>query len=254
MYTDVALDHILIKLTDYYNKVDRLYRVFLYKDVPISHIRLHKPYHEDIYTYLLSNKGPGKARNIPIIDKLIETVIISNNIIDQAELANILRDINVDKDDEIIRDSIINMVLIRLFSEQLVKNENKKFNDPIIVSNNNQYIVDIHPGKTRTSALEYLFLKDKKEYYVDVIFYYHRHGPKGFLIDKEYVEINSATEFVNAYGYTNILDLKAAMKNMTGQLVNDNNKYYISKGLDIDIFDFLHNLVDLRSTIDKIWQ
>lgn len=254
MHSDGAIDHIVLKLIKYFGITARPYKIFLYKDIPISHIRLHKPYYEDPFNYLLAEKGPGKDRILPIIDKIINAVIINNDIIiEQSKLSNILRDINIHEDDVIIRDSIINMAFIQLFSEQLDKIENKKFNDPIIVSNNNQHILNIHPGKTRTSALEYLFLKDKKEYYVDAIFYYNIHGPKGFLIDKEYVEINSITGFINAYGYENIIEFKTALKNMTIDLVKDNDdRYYISKGLDIENFAFLNRLLDFRDRIAKI--
>jgi hypothetical protein len=140
---------------------------------------------------------------------------------------------SLSNDDIDILKTITQLLRNLVFADEL--DENEKFIDPIKVSMNENNILSIHPGKKRVGVLEYLFLKNKKEYYVDVILYKSKmagasNNYDGFLIDKEYTTIKTLDDFSRVYGYKSISDFLLDIKNVKVAVCIDSmNHYYLNK-------------------------
>jgi hypothetical protein len=105
--------------------------------------------------------------------------------------------------------------------------------------------------------MEYLFLKNKKEYYVDVIFYKSKmadisSNSDGFLIDKEYVKIQSLNDFVKAYNYKSISDFLADLiKDKITVLLDPMNHYYLNKHTIIPKEKFINKFPKILQMVNS---
>lgn len=210
----------------------------LYRNVPISHIRVSNPKRnyirdEEYYIQYFQSLSIEKVTTLlGILNEALNTNSIFT-VEEEDELLKLPCITSLSNDDIDIIKNITQLLRTLVFAEEL--DENEKFIDPIKVSMNEHNMLSIHPGKKRVGVLEYLFLKNKKEYYIDAIFYKSKQADKsnnydGFLIDKEYTTIKTLDDFSKAYGYKSIADFLLDIKNVKVALCIDSmNHYYLNK-------------------------
>lgn len=210
----------------------------LYKNVPISHIRVSNPERnyirdEEFFIQYFQSLSVEKVSSLlSILNDALNTNSIFT-VEEEVSLLNLPHIASMPNDDVDILKQIIQLLKNLVFVDEL--DENEKFTDPIKVSMNADNILSIHPGRKRVGVMEYLFLKNKKEYYIDVIFYKSKEAEKsnnydGFLIDKEYTTIKNLDDFSKAYGYKSIADFLLDIKNVKVALCIDSmNHYYLNK-------------------------
>jgi hypothetical protein len=231
--------HLVKDLSSYFsNPKNWNHQIRLYKNVPISHIRISNP-----------NRNPPKGeeyyiqyfQSLPIekITSLLSIlhVALNTNSIFTVEEENELLELpyiaSLPNEDIDILKNITSFLRTLVFADEVIENE--KFTDPIKASMDEHNVLSIHPGKKRVGVLEYLFLKNKKEYYIDVIFYKSKmadlsYNCDGFLIDKEYTVIKTLHDFSKAYGYKTIGNFFIDIKNMNVAVCRDSmDNYYLNK-------------------------
>lgn len=214
------------------------HHIRLYKNVPISHIRVGNPERNHIRDeeFFIQYFQSLSVEKVTTLLSILNDALNTNSIFtveEEVALLSLPYIASLSNDDIDILKQIIQLLKNLVFIDEL--DENEKFIDPIKVSMNDNNILSIHPGKKRVGVLEYLFLKNKKEYYIDVIFYKSKEAEKsnnydGFLIDKEYTNIKSLDDFSKAYGYKSIADFLLDVKNMNVSVCLDSfNHYYLNK-------------------------
>jgi hypothetical protein len=236
------------------------YYIRLYKNVPISHIRINNPnrnYTKSPDDFMLSFKSVPPKRILELIDNIVNSINKHNiNMFrNEPEFFNSVDTTTLNEDEIIITDDLINLARISVFSEDM--DEHERFRDPITVSLLDDKKLSVHPGKKRVSVLEYLFLKNKKEYYIDVIFYKSKdaevsNNHDGFLIDKEYTHIKTLDDFAKAYGYKTPIELIMDAKNMNVAVcVDSSNQYYLNKYISFTKEDFLKGLERIKKMVES---
>ena len=117
------------------------------------------------------------------------------------------------------------------------------------------FLIFQREGRLRVNALEYLYLKNKKEYYVDVIYYKNKKVDydityDSFLIDKEYTHINSLTNFARVYGYDTHVDLiKDSQIGNCHIYVDLLGQYYLNKYISYTKEDFINSVITVEKMI-----
>lgn len=241
------------------NRKKRTHSILLYKNVPVSHIRIGNPYRnysaKEIDFHNAFQLVP-KERIFFIIDN-IKDAVIKHNInmfLQEAEFLESIDISNLSENEIDLTTKIIHLSRLGIFINEL--DENERFRDPIKVSMNSDNRLSIHPGKKRIEVLEHLFLKNKKEYYIDVLFYKSVLADKstnhhGFLIDKEYTIIKSLDDYARANSYKSIVDFLLDIKNMNVAVCLDSdNQYYINKYMTFTADDFLNSMMQIRKTVE----
>lgn len=213
------------------------YFLRLYKNVPISHVRISNAKRnyinaEKYYINFFKEAGEVKLRNLV---KTIANEIVNWDIFTVEEEHKFIAHLEkiIPAEDIVIVQHIIHLGKILTFADDL--DTQNKFSDPIVANIDKQNIISIHPGKKRINVLEYLYLRDKKEYYFDVLLYKDKAADNsgnfdGFFIDKPYVYIKSFQDFANIYGYNSIAEFLLAIKRGQSTLcMNNGNEYYLTK-------------------------
>ena len=214
------------------------HHIRLYRNVPISHIRVSNPERNYIRDkeYYIQYFQSLSVEKVTSLLNVLDEALTTNSIFTVEEEVLLLQlpsIMSLSNDDIDILKTITQLLRNLVFADEL--GENEKFVDPIKVSMNDDNMLSIHPGKKRVGVLEYLFLKNKKEYYIDVIFYKSKQADKsfnydGFLIDKDYTVIKSLDDFAKAYNYKSIADFLLDIKNMNVAVCCDSmNHYYLNK-------------------------
>jgi len=220
----------------------------LYKNVPISHIRISNPernyiWDEEYYIRYFQELPIEKVISLLNILKIALNDYSIFNTEDEAVLLKSPEIISLPKNDIDILKTINQLLRTLVFIDEL--DDNDKFADPITATLNDNNLLSIHPGKTRTGIMEYLFLKNKKEYYVDVIFYKSKMSGNhydGFLMDKEYTTIKTLSDFTKAYGYKSVTDFFVDFSKINlSILIGATNNYYLNK----------HTIIPKEKFIDK---
>jgi hypothetical protein len=214
------------------------YYIRLYKNVPVSHIRVSNPERnyirkEEYYIQYFQSLTIEKVTSLlNILNEALNTNSIFT-VEDEELLLKLPSIMSLSNDDIDILKTITQLLRNLVFADDM--DENEKFRDPIKACLSGDNRLSVHPGKKRLGVLEYLFLKNKKEYYIDVIYYKSKDAEisdnhDGFLIDKEYTHIKSLDGFAKAYGYKSPVDLIMDVKNMNVAVCVDSmNHYYLNK-------------------------
>jgi hypothetical protein len=254
----MADNDIVIELIKYFNNKDKPHRVRLYKNVPISHIRMGNPHRNYTWSpndYKIFFKSIPKDR-IPLLTSNIKNAAINNNASvfkDEFVFLDSVDYNNLTENEILAIQKITHLARSLVFINDL--DENEKFRDPIVVGILDDNRLSIHPGRLRVNALEYLFLKNKKEYYVDVIYYKSKKVEydityDSFLIDKECIHINSLTDFSRAYGYENHIELiKDSLKGNCHIYVDSFGQYYLNKYISYTKEDFINGVTTVEKMI-----
>ena len=249
---------IVKQLIAYFNNKDKPHSVRLYKNVPVSHIRIGNPHRNYTWSpddYIKFFKSIPKDRISLLISSIKNVAINSefNVFKNEFEFLNVL-DYNILNETEIFAiEKIIHLTRALVFINDL--DENEKFRDPIVVGILDDRRLTIHPGRLRVNALEYLYLKNKKEYYVDVIYYKNKKVDydityDSFLIDKEYTHINSLTNFARVYGYDTHVDLiKDSQIGNCHIYVDLLGQNYLNKYKSYTKEDFINSVITVEKMI-----
>lgn len=244
-------------LEEYFLHTKKPYKILWYKDVPISHIRLHKSYYAISEDHIINScKLLGVDKEISLLDKMIVIAEKYNLFSEQKYFEKEIRELNLDNDDSRICAHIVSWCQTQIFSNIL--NYFEKFNDPIIANDDlTTGLLHVHPGATRLRTLEYLFLKNKKEYFVDVVFYKTSgtslNQNMGFLIDKNPIVINTLDDFVKVYGYQSIDDFKNDLDNIRVITQVPIGKVWIAKPTNVTNSEVCDALIKFKELLtDKI--
>jgi len=253
--------NLIVDLLTYFSNIKNWnHRIRLYKDVPISHIRISNPernYASDEPFYINYFQSLTTEKVTSILN-IVEVALDNYDIFDAEEERRLLKSpeiISLPNNDIDILRTIIQFLRTLIFADELDNNE--KFSDPITASLNENNVLSIHPGKTRVSVMEYLFLKNKKEYYVDVIFYKNKMSDisghcDGFLIDKEYTNIKTLDDFLKAYGYKSIIDFARDLSKTDLSLILDStNHYYLNKRIIIPKEKFINKFPEILIMVNN---
>ena len=242
------------------NQKERTHSIRLYKNVPISHIRIGNPkrnYIQGESDFNNAFQSVSNERIFFIIDNIKDAVIKYNinMFLQEPEFLESIDISNLSENEIDLTKKIIHLSRQNIFINEL--DENERFRDPIKVSMGSDNRLSIHPGKKRIEILEYLFLKNNKEYYVDVLFYKSELAERsscydGFLIDKEYTIIDTFDDFAKANRYESIADFLLDITNMNVAVCLDSdNQYYINKHMTFTTDDFLNSMMQIRKTIES---
>jgi hypothetical protein len=223
-----------------------------YKNVPISHIRLNKPYYYNNIDARLKNYQISDITSV--INMYIDIVEKYHPGVDIKNFNIAVQNLNLTTEETTMWNHVTQWCMIMLFERNI--NCFEKFNDPVIVSRDTDDLtsMDIHPGRNRVRALEYLYLKNKKEYYIDVIFYRekkHQNLYDGFLVDKEPIVIKSFQEFIKLYGYDSISNLINDLPNIKISTTNPIGQIWIAKSVGYTKEDYKNKLIELKEILEK---
>jgi len=254
----MADNDIVIELIKYFNNKDKPHRVRLYKNVPISHIRMGNPHRNCTWSpndYKTFFKLIPEDRISLLINNIKNVAINSEFSIfkDEFDFLNALDYNNLTETEILAIEKITHLARSLVFINDL--DENEKFRDPIVVGILDDNRLSIHPGRVRVNTLEYLFLKNKKEYYVDVLYYKskkieHNVNYDSFLIDKKYTHVNSLRDFANVYGYVNHVELiKDSLKGNCHIYVDSFGQYYLNKYISYTREDFVNSVAIVEKMI-----
>lgn len=256
--TDSNYIEIVEKLITYFNNDNKPHRVRLYKNVPISHIRIGNPHRNYTWSpndYKTFFKLIPKDKISLLINNIKNVAITSDFSVFKNELdfLNALDYSNLKENEIFAIEKIIHLARALVFINDL--DENERFRDPVVVGVLDDNRLSIHPGRLRVNALEYLFLKNKKEYYVDVLYYKskkieHDITYDTFLIDKEYTHVNSLTDFAKVYGYKTHVDLlKDTQIGNCHIYVDSFGQYYLNKYISYTKEDFINSITTIEKMI-----
>lgn len=241
---------ILKSLVNAFTAIKQKTVIQYYKDVPISHVRLHKPYYYSIDAYL---KKYETDHIISIIDMYVDIVEKYHPIADRNDFNIEVEGLTLTPEESSMWNDITQQCKIMLFERNL--NSLEKFNDPIVVSRHptDVYLLNVHPGRNRVRTMEYLYLKNKKEYYIDVIFYRKKVCEvgtyEGFLIDKEPIIIETLHEFLKLYGYETSGAFVDDLSNIELYTTRPVEQIWIAKDVGFTKEDYRNKLLELKEML-----
>jgi hypothetical protein len=254
--------NIIVNLLTYFsNNKNWNHTIRLYRNVPISHIRVSNPKRTYIrdYAFYINYFQSLTVEKVTSILNILEKSLNNYGIFNADEEVILLKSpeiVILSNEDIDILKNITQLLRTLVFADEI--DDNEKFKDPITASLNDNNELSIHPGRTRAGIMEYLFLKNKKEYYVDVIFYKSNisdisSNHDGFLIDKEYTKINTFIDFIKAYGYTSIIDFVLGIdKENIVVILDPMNHYYFNKRTIIPKERFINKFPEILKMISNI--
>ena len=239
-------------LVEYFSQKSNPYKILYYKDIPISHCRLHRPYYikpeDDI---IIQCKELGREATFSLLDNIFVIAKKYNLFTEQKYFEREIAELNLNLIETKICNNVIIWIQIQIFATTL--NEFEKFNYPVIANENSTGLLDIHPGRTRLRTLEYLYLKNKKEYYIDVILYKNKNTApninEGFLIDKTYKVINTVAEFIDIYGYKTFSDFRNDLNNIKVITKVPVGKVWITKTVQINTDEILLKIIEFKELL-----